>query len=190
MLTILCKHLTRAALCLGMLVLCAVPSQSTPQKQKLPPVSSFPVPSVANQLLYLQRDPNTNTIVYGLNYKNNKLDEDNPVHVFWVKFAEKSQEEELTFIQRKFAYGINTKRIANDSYEMHIVSYKKCTLQLMKGADNEYHIYTAINNKQAILKRIFIRINGGTLFFPNVEYIELTGTDAATGSELQQRFKP
>ncbi len=140
--------------------------------------------------MYLQRDPNINTIIYGLNIRDNKLDEDNPVHVFWIKFAEKSQQEELNFIQRKFAYGISTKRLAGDDYELHIVSYKKSTLHLTKGKDNVYHVYAVINNRQAILNRIFIRIKGGSLFFPNVQYIELSGTDAITGAELVQRFKP
>ena len=188
MLILLCKNLTRAALFIGMLLLVANPSQSNPIRQKLL-VDGFPVPKVTN-LMYLQRDPNTNTIIYELNVKNNKLDADNPIHVFWIKFAEKSQHEELTFVQRKFAYGINTKRLAEDEYEMHIVSYKKCALRLMRGADNEFHVYATINGKTAVLKRIFIRIKGGSLFFPNVQYIELSGTDVATGLAESQQFKP
>src|SRR4051812_538498 len=68
---------------------------------------NFPVPPAsASQLFYLQRTPNTNTIVYELNLKNGVPDADNPVHAFWLRYQEKGQQEELSYIQRKFAYGI------------------------------------------------------------------------------------
>ena len=50
----------------------------------------FPTPAGnPKQLFYLQRTSNTNTIVYELNYKNGLLDEDEPVHVFWIRYNEK-----------------------------------------------------------------------------------------------------
>ena len=150
----------------------------------------FPEPKVDNQLFYLQRDPNINTIVYSLNVKDNLLDEQNPVHAFWIKYAEGSKVEELNYIQRKFAFGITATKTTRDGYDIHIAAYKKYTLHLQKDAMGAYHIYGNINNKLAIMQRVFIRINGGLLFFPNVVYIELKGIDAATGQPLVQRFKP
>jgi hypothetical protein len=47
----------------------------------------------------------------------------------------------------------------------------------------------AINQKQAILNRIFIKINGGSFWFPNVEYVELSGFDPATGAPVSERRK-
>src|SRR5882757_1707547 len=121
----------------------------------------FPVPAGnANQLFYLQRTPNTNTVVYELNYdKNGELDTDNPVHVFWIRYGEKGQRAELSFIQRHFAYGIKTKLVSKDLYEMHIVSYKKRLLYLRKTADNTFYVYTMIDNKQVMVNRIFLKIN-------------------------------
>jgi hypothetical protein len=59
----------------------------------------------------------------------------------------------------------------------------------MKGSDYKYHIYYPINNKQAILSRIYLGISGGTLFSPNIEYVEFSGTDSETGTELVEREK-
>ncbi|HET7116164.1 MAG TPA: DUF4833 domain-containing protein, partial [Hanamia sp.] len=75
--------------------------------QMTSPADTFPVPKrdVYN-LFYLQRQPNTNTIMVDLNVKNDQLDMDNPVHVYWIRYQEKGQSEELNWIQRKFAYGI------------------------------------------------------------------------------------
>ena len=150
----------------------------------------FPVPGGNdNQLFYLQRTPNVNTIVYELNYKNGELDSKEPVHVFWIRYQEKGQRTELNYIQRSFAYGIKSKLLSKDFYELHIVSYKKRLLYLRKGANNKFYVYTIINNEQIMLDRIFLKINGGSLWSPNIEYAELKGIDPATGKEVVERLK-
>jgi hypothetical protein len=151
---------------------------------------NFPVPSGnPNQLFYLQRTPNANTIVCELNYKNGVVDEENPIHVFWIRYGEQGQRAELNFIQRKFAYGIKTNKLNKDKYELHFVSYKKYPMYLMKGANNKYNVYGTINQKQAILNRIFVKINGGSFWSPNVEYVEVKGIDPTTGKEVIERKK-
>ncbi|HMH23433.1 MAG TPA: DUF4833 domain-containing protein, partial [Puia sp.] len=156
------------------------------------PQDTFPVPPRTRDFLfYLQRTPNTNTIVCELNEKNGSLDSDDPVHVLWIRYTEKRQREELTFLQRHFAYGIRSRPLGNDKYELHFVPYKKLLLYLEKSpVDNQHHVYTTIVGKQAILRRIFIKINpGGSFWSPNVEYLELRGTDPDDGKELMQRIK-
>ncbi len=150
----------------------------------------FPIPSGnTKQLFYLQRTSNTNTIVYELNYKNGELDAEDPVHVFWIRYGEKGQREELSFIQRKFAYGIKSNLISKDKYKLNFVSYKKYSMYLMKGADNKFGVYALINQKHVILERIFVKINGGSLFSPNIEYVELKGIDPGTGKEILEKMK-
>ncbi len=150
----------------------------------------FPVPEGnPNQLFYLQRTPNANTIVYELNYKNGVLDSKEPVHVFWIRYQEKGQRAELSFIQRSFAYGIKSKLLQKDEYELRFVSSKKNVLHLRKAADNKYYVYATIGQKQVILSRIFLKINGGSIWSPNIEYVELKGVDPATGSVVAERLK-
>ncbi|HZE82733.1 MAG TPA: DUF4833 domain-containing protein [Puia sp.] len=156
------------------------------------PQDTFPIPPHSHDFLfYLQRTPNTNTIICELNEKNGSLDRDDPVHVLWIRYTENKQREELTFLQRHFAYGIKSRQIGNDKYELHFISYKKLLLYLEKSpVDNKHHVYANIVGKQAILSRIFIKINpGGSFWSPNVEYLELRGTDPDDGKELMQRIK-
>lgn len=154
---------------------------------------TFPVPSVPNQLFYLQRTANTNTIIYEakLNSKG-QVEEPDPVHVFWIRYPEGGMKKELNYIQRMFAYGIKTQVQPNGSYKMHVVSYKKQQLNLMRSPkDGRYHVYTTINKKEAILRRIFVKIGeGGSFWAPNVLYMELRGRDENTGEELMERIKP
>lgn len=169
---------------------------SQPQKNHpviIDPQDTFPVPAGnPKQLFYLQRTTNTNTIVCELNLNEKGIpDPESPVHVFWIKYAEGAVKKELNYIQRVFAYGIKSQVQENGSYKMHFVSYKNRTLTLMNSPkDNKYHVYTTINKKEAILNRIFVKVEGGTFWVPNVVYMELKGIDLSTGKEVVERFKP
>jgi hypothetical protein len=157
------------------------------------PQDTFPVPTGnPNQLFYLQRTNNTNTIVCELNFNSKgQLDDESPVHVFWIRYTEGGGRKELNYIQRVFAYGIKSQTIGNNTYQLHFVSFKKRNFTLMTSAkDNRYHVYATINQKPAVLNRIFLKIDGGSFWSPNVVYMEMKGIDVATGKEVMERFKP
>jgi hypothetical protein len=150
---------------------------------------NFPVPEGnPNQLFYLQRTPNANTIVYELNYKNGQLNTDEPVHVFWIRYGEKGQKAELSAIQRSFAYGIKSSMLTPDNYELRFISYKRAVMNLKKGANNKYQVYATINQKPAILVRVYLKINGGSFWSPNIEYAELKGVDPEKGTEVAKKI--
>lgn len=161
-------------------------------KTPLPDPETFPVPNgIPGLLFYIQRDPNTNTICYEINInKNGQLENDDPVHAFWIRYPEGGTRKDLNYIQRKFAYGINVKATGNERYELRSVAYSKLPLLLKKDTKNNYRVYTDINKKECVLNRVFIRIDGGTFWSPNVLYIELKGTETATGKTVIQRIKP
>ncbi|MES2061974.1 MAG: DUF4833 domain-containing protein [Bacteroidota bacterium] len=152
-----------------------------------------PLPPNADRLFYLQRSTNINALSYDINIDKDtgKPDEDSPLHIYWLQYAEKNGEpSELTFIQRKFAYGVSSNALGNDRYDIRIMSYKKIPLTLMRAADGKYHIFATVAKKQMLLQNIFIQIDGGSLWSPNVVYIEMKGTDPVTGKEVTERFKP
>jgi phosphatidylglycerophosphate synthase len=166
-------------------------TQARPVADSLPSIR-FPVPQgVAHQLFYLQRDPNANTVVYQLNLDEaGRLDRKEPVHVFWIRYAEAGQRKELTFIQRHFAYGIKARETSPAAYELRFVSYTKFPLYLIKPeGEDQYQVYATISRRRAVLQRIYLRIEGGTAWSPKVKYVELKGTDAVTGVELVERIK-
>ena len=150
-------------------------------------------PPNAKRLFYLQRSPNTNVLSYDVNIdpKTGKPNQDSPVKVYWLRYAEgKGEPEELSFIQRKFAYGVSSDPLGNDKYDIRIMSYKKIPLTLMASADGKYHIFATVSKKQMLLQNIFIQIEGGSMWSPNIIFIEMKGTDPVTGKEVVERFKP
>ena len=166
--------------------------QSSALAQGNPSPISFPTPKgIKNQLFYLQRDPNTNTIICELNMKaNGELNEESPINVYWIRYQDNQEKKDLNYIQRKFAYGMESEALGNDRYKLNFVSYKKLPLLLAKSAvDNKYHVYVTANNKKIQLERIFLRIEGGTFWVPNVKYVELKGINQANGAQVIERIK-
>ena len=161
----------------------------TAQNGKLYPMP----PSNAKRLFYLQRSSNINALCYDVNIdiKTGKPNEDTPVRVYWLRYEEGNGEPaELSFMQRKFAYGVTSNPLGNNTYDIRIMSYKKIPLTLMMAADGKYHIFATVAKKQMLLQNIFIQIEGGSMWSPNIIFIEMKGTDPITGKEVIERFKP
>ncbi|MBO2010579.1 DUF4833 domain-containing protein [Hymenobacter negativus] len=155
------------------------------------PATTFPAPTgVTNQLFYLQRDPNTNTVIYQLNVdRAGKLNEDEPVNIFWIRYDEHGERKDLNFIQRKFAYGLTAEKLAVDKYELKFAAYNKVRFYLLRSpVDKAFHVYTTIGGKQIQLERVFLRIEGGTFWVPNVKYIEFKGLSSATREPVVERI--
>lgn len=152
----------------------------------------FPTPKdINNQLFYLQRDPNTNTIICELNLDDKgQVVANSPVKVYWMRYQENGEKKELGYIQRKFAYGIESKALANGQYELRFVSHKKLPMYLNKSTlDKKYHVYVTVNNKKIQIERIFLRIEGGSFWVPNVKYVEIKGLNTLNNSLITERIK-
>lgn len=151
----------------------------------------FPTPkNIDNMLFYIQRDPNINTAIYTVNYQENgKIDKNNPVKAYWIRYAEKGEKKDFNYIQRKFAYGIESKVLDNEEFELQFVSYKKLPLTLRKtDSDQKYHVFLNVNRKKIQVEKIFVRIQGGSFWLPNVKYAEVTGIDASSNKAITERL--
>jgi hypothetical protein len=151
----------------------------------------YPIPPNApNRMFFLQRTPNLNTIACDLNIINGKLNTEKPLITYWLRYGDSPQGErkELNYIQRTFAYGLTIKNVDDTKYEFWFVSYKKYHMYLLKNKSGEWKVYGYINNKISALNSIFIYIDGGTLWWPHVAYVELRGKNISTGAEEIQRL--
>ncbi|MBO9584791.1 MAG: DUF4833 domain-containing protein [Flavobacterium sp.] len=151
----------------------------------------FPTPkNIDNMLFYVQRDPNTNTAIYAVNYQENgKIDQSNPIKAYWIRYAEKGEKKDFNYIQRKFAYGIESKTLNNEEFQLQFVSYKKMSLTLKKiDSDQKYHAFVNVNQKKIQVEKIFVRIEGGSFWLPNVKYAEVTGIETSSNKRITERM--
>ncbi|WP_276088534.1 DUF4833 domain-containing protein [Pedobacter sp. JY14-1] len=174
------------------MLLCAVPVLAQVTDGSDPSPLKFPVPkAAANQLFYLQRDPNTNTVIYELNIGGDgKTDNGQPVKAYWIRYADGGKHQDLSYIQRKFAYGVQTKKLGDDHYEVRLVSHKKLPIYVQRSVlDKKMHAYVTVNNKKLRIDRVFVRIEGGSFWLPNVHYVEISGYLGDTETAVTERIK-
>jgi len=156
-------------------------------REKDPGNITFQVPNELNMLFYLQRTPNENTVIYAVRPAPLK----EPLDIYWKRYQLDGRREELNYIQRTFAYGMKVKD-KGDRLEMRSVAYDKIPINVYKHANGALQdkAFIVVNGHAIILRRIFIAINGGTFWYPNVEYVEFSGIDPATNSPVVERFIP
>lgn len=150
----------------------------------------LPEPKAKNLLFFLQRTSDANTVVYQLNLeKDGSVNEKVPVKASWIRYEENGKVKELTAIEKKFAYGVQCKQLATEIFEIRLVSYKKLPMYLQKSAtDQQYRLYIKDEGKDLLLKRVFVKVEGGSFWFPKVHYIDLFTVDSDNGAEILKRI--
>jgi len=177
------------------ILLFIIATSFTNDKGKYPPLSSFPQPEgIDNLLFYIQRAKDINTIVYQLNTdKKGNLIEDHPINAYWIRYAENKQIVPLTIIQEKFAYGLKVKSIdeRNKIYQFNFVSYKNRFFYLKQSlADGKFHVYGRVNNQLAEINKLFINIQGGSFWFPKIDYVAINGRSIKSNNPLVELVIP
>jgi hypothetical protein len=145
---------------------------------------------IKNLLFFVQKSPDANTVVYELNLnEDGTLCSQDPVKVSWIMYAEDGKREELTSTERKHVYGIQSQNLGNDEYEIHLMAYTKLPLFLRRSqTDNKYKIYIKDEGQPYLLKRMFIKLDRCSFWYPKVQYIDLVAVDTANGREILRRI--
>jgi hypothetical protein len=153
----------------------------------------FPVPAhTANRLFYIQRSNNSNCVIYDANLlKNSSLNAENPVHTYWIRYAEGGKVQELSAIQRSMAYGLHFENHPKKAgqYVGHFLAYKKRKFIVTLDREQKPVAFFPINGKMQILEHVWVQVDEDGLF-PKIHYIELFGRDAQTGAKVYEKFKP
>lgn len=166
-----------------------------PLASVIAPSDTFPVPPEnKNRLFYVQRTHNKNTIVYDINYNaDSTVNESEPIKIYWIRYSDKGEIAPLSYIQNKYAYGVNAVMIdpVKKIFKVNFVSYKKRDIYLMRsGSGKGYQAFISINGKLSCLSRAFVQIDGGTFWIPHITYVEITGTDLTSGKKVKENFQP
>ncbi len=148
-----------------------------------------------HRLFYLQRDPNSNTVVYDMNYTaDGSLDMQKPVHAYWIKYAKGGVTEELLPIEEKLAYGVIAEMTdaTEKTFKINIAAYKKIDIILKqdKKAPKKYAAYVTANGKNIQLSKVFLKLENPNSFKPTILYIEFTGKDEKTGKMITEKVIP
>lgn len=152
--------------------------------------TTLPTPKGKDLLFFLQRTKDANTVIYELNYKaDGSINDKSPIKGSWIRYNESGVYKDLISIEEKFAYGIKCKDMGDGVFELRLAAYQKIAMYLLKSQeDHKYRVYIKDEGKNLLLKRVFVKINGGSFWFPKVEYIDLFTTNSENGIEILKRI--
>ena len=142
------------------------------------------------ELFKIERSRDADEISYSLNIDScGKLNADNPIKVFWVKNTKSGQVEPLTWIQKKYAYGVRYLKTNNANSKFCFVSYPEREFTL-KLTNLGYKVFTISDNQEIEVNKIFIQFNGGTFWIPVITKVELQGVQVSNNAIKIEIIKP
>ncbi|MDD2798281.1 MAG: DUF4833 domain-containing protein [Bacteroidales bacterium] len=144
----------------------------------------------SNTLFMLERTMDKNQIFYSVNLdEKNKLDDENPIDIHWLKRSNGNKVEPLTWIQNKFGYGLKFISKKADYALFQFASSNKRNFELKKDAKGQFKVYTNSEKGQIEVYRIFIHNNGGTFLAPKISAIDIYGKNPTTGETVVESMK-
>jgi hypothetical protein len=141
-------------------------------------------------LFIIERSKNANVVHYDARLTaDGKLDPKEPVVVYWVRLAEDGRRKELSWIQKKMAFGFTvTPDPSLDGFRMTLMAAPERQITVKKEKD-AVRAEAVIDGRPAVLEKMYINSSDG-LMGPKVHYIEVHGKDLQTGEERRERMVP
>ncbi len=138
-------------------------------------------------LFTIARSKNANVVRYRARLDKNGLDLARPIEAYWLMLAEGGHREELTWAERRLAYGFDWSNVTAQHCSLDLSAVKQRRLEVERR-DGRFVALLTIAGKRAALERIFVQTSEGGLL-PNVQYLDVTGV-SSSGGLLRERITP
>ena len=141
----------------------------------------------SDPLFLIERNKNKNYVQYDVRLtKNNDLPASNPVTTYWV--FENGGQEELTLIERKYAYGIDSQeKLEQNKFRVLMVVLKDREI-IVEKINGSFRAVVFINGQQSILKKVYIESKERLMGLPKVLYVDLFGWTKGKGYPTRERI--
>lgn len=153
-----------------------------------PKLYEFDNESKPLNMFFIAKNNNANTAFYDINLtKNGLINAKEPLTAFWLMLAEKGQREDISYIERKLAFGVNSVKaiVPGHEYTARIASMDR---DIIIRYDNGCGmVETPINGKLSRLEKIMLELKGPT-YFSTLIYMDIYGQDLETGAPVVERW--
>ncbi len=139
-------------------------------------------------LFIIQRSKNANEVHYEIQAKADGTLADEPVIAYWDLKAEGGGREDLSFFERKMAYGFEVlEPDAKGDREMKLVAWEDRKIRLTKAEETgKWRAVTTIDGEEAFLTKLYIETDESGLA-PSVLHVDLFGETVDGGDPVQER---
>ncbi len=141
----------------------------------------------SDPLFIIERSKNRNYVQYDVRLtKDNELHVSNPVTAYWV--LENGRQKELTLIERKYAYGIDSQeKLEQNKFRVLMVALKDREV-IVEKINGSFRALVFINGVQSILEKVYIESKERLGGLPKVLYIDLFGWTKGKGFPMRERI--
>ena len=149
----------------------------------------FKVPDEPGQLFYIQRSPNSNTVVYAARLDpQGNFDSRGPVEAFWRKFNIDGSRQPLNFMERQMAYGVRVDTVRpGRPITFRVVALPGRTLTLAMDAQHHPEALLQVDGHTVKLSYIYLQVVEGGLL-PSVPSLDIFGTDIDSGKAVHEHL--
>lgn len=149
----------------------------------------FKIPDEPDQLFYVQRSPNANTVIYAarLDAQGN-FDSRSPVDAFWRKFNIDGSRQKLNFIEGMMAYGVKLDaRKPGQPITFTIAALPERKLTLGLDAQHRPEARMQIGSHMVKVAYVYLQVVDGGLI-PSIPSLDILGTDIASGKAIREHL--
>jgi hypothetical protein len=138
-------------------------------------------------LFVIARSLNANQVHYAVRYSSHAgFDRERPLQAYWVMHAEDGRREELSWLERQFAYGWSiVSPITAQHFELQLLAFPRRVLVRLDGSGG-VRAEVIIQGRAASLQRIFVQLGQGPGLV--VRHVDVFGIDLASGRALRERI--
>lgn len=157
--------------------------------------SGIPLPDIdtIRFLFKIERSRNADEVIYELNMDaNNRINNKEPIKVYWLKKTDHYKIEPLTSVQQNYSYGIKYSDQSNHSaneWHFQLIAYPQKTLVLKAIKNNTFKVTTTAGYQEIIVKRIYIQFENNSFWFPSISSVILYGQEMLTGKMIAETLK-
>jgi len=137
------------------------------------------------RLFHLERSKNRNVVCYDVNVTNGTLDAKNPVKVYWIRVEEGGIKKDLSYLQRKLAYGYKVIAHKNNESTVILNAYDKMPVKICKRK-GRWIAAISINGKEVKISKLYVKSKPNNSL--RVEYVEIFGNYTSSGAHVSKRI--
>lgn len=133
-------------------------------------------------LFVINRSRDADEIHYAVNLdKSGNIDQQNPIRVYWVKHSEGGKQAPLTWIQKRYGYGVGISKTEADEISFYLISKTDQLFNVRKDNADRYGAFTTLNNMTIRADSLYIQFDGGSFLQPSIAAIHIFGQDIESG---------
>lgn len=147
------------------------------------PLKAIKIPD--DHIFVFERSTNTNYVCYDINLDGDRLNQKEPISIYWV-LGNATRIEDLTFLDKRMAFGIKVHSISDDEATVSLIPYKKLPIRIFQHKGKWVGV-VRMNGHDIIIERLYAQMKSGITV--HCEHVDVFGTDLKTGKKCRERIK-